>query len=461
MKPSRFHTPFFIGKDYNMSINCKLNRNIAIGNGVGDGCMAAAINVGVADGLYIYNLGDVKDLVFSGDTRPDKSLYVDTIVTAQPFYRVDATNITYDEQYDDHSYTHTLTASIKNVNNQIEEILEAAVHGKYLAAFKVVGEENYRLVGWREGLSLDEALSIQKGNNAYTLTFSGTTTFPEMECDKSNFDLANKVFEPMYEPLFEAGKVTCSNGWAVANYVVKVNAAGQALDTNNKLVQYSGLPQDAYKLQGVSDGGYHIIGTYASTDYIDGKAVRIYDTSLCNVSCSISVSPSNISFTSNITSTTISVNSSNDWELVTYPSYVTMSRTYGDVNNQTIYVYSDGYCGSETLTFRNKVGGCTANLGINVNVIKLDSVYYYPNRTSSVTLTPLSCCNYTGTTTEGTFAVNSDGSFTVSGISGSDTRKEVTVTLTCGNEAKQVKLVIYGIDTARGRMAISEYCEVS
>ena len=155
------------------------------------------------------------------------------------------------------------------------------------------------------------------------------------------------------------------------------------------------------------------------------------------------------------------MNSSNDWELVTYPSYVTMSRTYGDVNNQTIYVYSDGYCGSETLTFRNKVGGCTANLGINVNVIKLDSVYYYPNRTSSVTLTPLSCCNYTGTTTEGTFAVNSDGSFTVSGISGSDTRKEVTVTLTCGNEAKQVKLVIYGIDTARGRMAISEYCEVS
>lgn len=458
MNPSRFHTPFLYYKRIDM-INCKLNRNIALGNGQGDGCMSVSINVGIADGLYVYNLDDVSKLIFDGDTRPDKSLFIDTIVTTQPFYTVDATNITYNEEYDDHSYSHTLTAQIKNVNNEIEEILEAAVHGKYLVAFKVVGEDNYRLVGWKEGLSLDESLSIQKDNNAYTLTFDGKTTFPEMECDKSNFDLANKVFEPSFEPLFEAGKVTCSNGWAVANYVVKVNAAGQALDANNKLVQYSGLPQDAYKLQGVSDGGYHIIGTYSSTDYIEGKSVRMYDTSLCNVSCSISVSPSSLSFNSSTTSSTISITSSDEWELVSYPSYVSMSRTYGGVNDQTVWVYSEGYCGNETLTFKNKIGGCTATLGISVNVIKLDSVYYYPNRTTEVTLTPNTCCNYTGTTTEGTFTKNSDGSFTVSGISGSDSRKEVTVVLSCGLESKQVKLVIYGIDTARGRMMISEYCE--
>lgn len=441
-------------------INCKLNRDIALGTGQ-DACMLTDINVGVSDGLYVFNIDDVQNLVFSGDSRPDDSLFVDTIVTAQPFYKIDATNIAYTEEYDDHKYTHNLTASIKSVRNEIEEILEGALHGRYLVAFNVVGEDNYRLIGWKEGLSLDEQLSISKDNNSYNLTFNGTTTYPSMEVDKSNFDLANKVFEPSYEPLFEAGKVTCSGGWAVANYVVKVNAAGQALDTNNKLVQYSGLPQDAYKLQGVSDGGYHIVGTYTSTDFIEGKSVRIYDTSLCNVSCSINVRPSTINFNSSITSNTITLNSSDDWELVSYPSYVTLSRTYGGANDQTIYVYSNGYCGSETLTFKNKVGGCTTNLGINVNIIKLNDAYYYQNRTNEVTLFPTACCNYTGTTSEGTFTVNSDGSFTVSNISGRDTQKTVTVTLSCGNESKTVSLVIYGIDTARGRKAISEFCEVS
>jgi hypothetical protein len=442
-------------------INCKLNRDIALGSNLGDGCMSISINVGVADGLYIYNLEDVKGLVFSGDTRPDKSLFIDTIITNQPFYRVDATNIQYTEEYDDHSYTHTLTAYIKSVSREIEEILEAAVHGKYLVAFEVVGEEHYRLVGWKEGLALDEELNISKENNSYTLTFRGVTTFPEMEADKSNFDLANKVFEPTFEPLFEAGKVTCSNGWAVANYVVKVNAAGQALDEDNKLVQYSGKRQDAYKLQGVSDGDYHIIGTYTETDYIEGKAVRIFDTTLCNIACSISVSPNTVNFNSSRTTSAITINSSDEWELVTYPSTVTLSRTYGGVNDQTVYVYSNGYCGNETLTFKNKKGGCTATLGISVNVIKIGSVFYYPNRTSSVTLSPITCCNYTGSTSEGTFTKNSDGSFTVSGISGRDAEKSITVTLGCNGETKTVTLIIYGIDTTPGRRVISEYCETT
>lgn len=442
-----------------MAINCKLNRDIALGSGQ-DACMLTDINAGLYDGLYVFNIEDVDNLVFSGDSRPDNSLYVDTIITAQPFYRIDATNISYTEEYDDHKYTHSLTASIKSVNNKIEEILEGAVHGKYLVGFRVIGEDNYRLIGWKEGLSLDETLNISKDNNAYTLTLNGITSYPSMECDKSNFDLANKVFEPIFEPLFEAGKVTCQYGWAIANYVVKVNAAGQALDTNNKLVQYSGLPQDAYKLEGVSDGGYNILGTYTSTATYEGKSVKMYDTSLCDVSCSISVSPSAITLNSTTTSTAFTVTSSDDWELVSYPSYVSLSRTYGGVNDQTVYAYSEGTCGSETLTFRNKVGGCTATLGVSVNIIKIDPIFYYPNRTSSVTLSPIACCNYSGTTSEGTFTVNEDGSFTVSSINGQDAQKSVTVTLSCGSETKTVTLVILGIDTSRGRRAITEYCEI-
>ena len=442
-----------------MAINCKLTKDIALGNGQGDGCMSVSINAGVSDDLYIFNLEDVKNLIFDEDSRPDKTLYIDTIVTNQPFYRVDATNIQYTEEYDDHSYSHQLTAQIKNVRNEIEEILEAAVHGKYLVAFKVIGESNYRLVGWKEGLSLDEQLSVQKDNNAFTLTFKGKTTYPEMECDKSNFDLANKVFDPTFEPLFEAGKVTCSNGWAVANYTVKVNAAGQALDTNNKLVQYSGLPQDAYKLQGVSDGGYHILGTYTSNEYIEGKAVKVYDTSLCNISCSVSISPSTVTFNSSTQTSAITVNSTSDWEVVTYPSTVTLSRTYGGRNDSTVYVYSNGHCGSETITFKARNGQCTSNLTVVNNMIKLDDPFYYPNRTSSVTLSPISCCNYSVSSSEGTARVNSDGSFTISNISGSDNQKTVTATLSCGNESKTVRLIIHGIDNTRGRRIISEYCE--
>lgn len=458
MESIEISCPFLYCKWHNMAIKCKLNRDIALGS-VHDACMITDINAGVFDGLYVFNIDDVQNLIFSGDSRPDDSLYVDTVVTSQPFYRIDATNISYTEEYNDNKYTHSLTASIKSVRNEIEEVLEGALHGKYVVAFQVIGEKDYRFIGWKEGLSLDEQLSISKDNNAYTLTFKGTTTYPSMEVDKSNFDLVNKVFEPMFEPLFEAGKVTCSEGWAVANYVVKVNAAGQALDANNKLVQYSSLPQDAYKLEGVSDGGYHIIGTYKSTGYIEGKSVRIYDTELCNVSCSISVSPTQLNFTSTVTSNTLTITSSNDWELVTYPSYVTMSRTEGGANDQTIEVYSNGDCGSETLTFKNKVGGCTATLGISVNVIKLGETYYYPNGTTEVTLAPTSCNVYNGTTSEGTLKVNSDGTLTVSGISEAENQKTLTVTLTSGSESKTVTLVISGVDTSKGRKAISEYCE--
>ena len=64
-----------------MAINCKLNRDIALGNGQGDGCMSVSINVGVADGLYIYNLEDVKGLVFSGDTTSSITRNMETITT--------------------------------------------------------------------------------------------------------------------------------------------------------------------------------------------------------------------------------------------------------------------------------------------------------------------------------------------------------------------------------------------
>lgn len=439
-------------------MNCRLYKDISLGGG--DGCMIQDINIGIQDGLYVFNLDDIQGLAFEDDSRPDNSLFIDTIITSAPFYRIDATSINYNEEYNDHYYTQNLTANIVSVRREIEEIMQAAVHGKYAVAFKVIGESHYKFVGWREGLSLDDVLSISSEDNSFQLTFSGDTTYPMMEADKSNFNLREKVFEATFEPLFEAGKVVCSNGWATAMYVVKVNAAGQALDEDNKLCQYSGKLQDAYKLTGVSDGNYHIIGTFTSSDYFEGKSVRMYDTNICNVQGSITVSPSSVVLNSTANTKTITVTSSNDWELVTYPSVVSISRTGGDPNDQTVYLYGTNACGSETLTFRNKVTKQTATLQVRNDRISIGSSYTYPNCTRNVQLAPVLCGSYSVSTTEGTATVNSDGTFTIGGIECSNDRKVVTVTLVNGTETKQVSLIILGNDTEPGRRAIAEWCEV-
>ena len=440
-------------------INCNLRQDIAIGGG--SGCMLSDINAGIQDGLYIFNLDDVKGLIFEDDSRPDSSLTVDTIITSMPYYRVDATSIGFSEEYQDHYYHQQLTATVASVRNTIEEVLQGAVHGKYLIAFKVVGETHYRLVGWKEGLSLDETLSIATDDNSFNLTFEGDTTYPMMEVNKDNFNISNKVYEPMFEPLFAVGDVICSDGWAVAKYVVKVNAAGQALDTNNKLCQYSLLSQDAYKLYSVADGGYHIIGTYGQNDYIEGKAVRKYDATLCSVSGTMTISPSTVTLNSSSTGATLTVNSSSDWELITYPSYVDVSRVGGSSDDHTINLYSTSNCGSEILTFRNRLTRQTANVTINNQRINLGSTYTYPNGTTRVSLAPTTCLDYSITTTAGSAIKNSNGSFTISGIPTSTDQQTVTVTLSSGTETKQVNLIILGTDASRHAKAISEWCETN
>ena len=453
--------PFFVSLSKKQMKKCKLYQDISVGTGHGgDGCNLTDINVGIADGLYVFNRDDIQSLVFENDSRADNSLMVETINTNQPYYRIDATNISYQEEYGDNNYSHSLTASIKSVRTDIEEVLQEAVHGNYVIAFRVVGEDYYKLIGWKEGLSLDEVLDISSENNSYTLTLSGVTTYPHMSAEKENFNLAEKVFEPIFEPLFEAGKVVCNGGWAIAMYAVKVNAARQALDEDNKLVQYSGKPQDAYKLSTASDGGYHIVGTYNEDATFNGKSVKMYDDSLCNVNCSISISPSSLALNSTNTSSTISITSNGDWQLVSSPSTVSLSRTSGGVNDQTVWVYGEKFCGTETLTFKNKNGGCTDTVTITNNVIKIDPIYYYPNGTTSVTLKPIACCNYSVSSSEGTASVNADGSFTVNGIGAQESQKSIVVTLSCGSETKSAELVIYGINTSQGAKAISEFCEV-
>lgn len=440
-------------------MNCSLNRDIIIGAG---GCSTSDINIGIQDGIYIYNLEDVKGLVFENDSRPDTSLLIDTVITSGNFYIIDATSVSFSETYNDHYYSESLSFSIASVRNRIEEKLQGAVHGKYLVAFRVIGEENYRLAGWKEGLSFDEELSIASDSSSFQITLSGNTTYPIMEVDKSNFHLSGKTFEPTFEPLFMQGSVTCSNGWATAMYAVKVNAAGQALDEDNKLCQYSGKRQDAYKLSGVSDGGYHIIGTYGQNDYIEGKPVRTYNTSLCGVSGSLSVSPSSITLNSTTSQTSVTVTSSNDWEVVSHPSVVTLSRYDGSQGSSVVYIYGTNNCGSDTITFRNRVTKQTANVTVKNDILKIGSTYTYPNGTTSVTLQPVVCGNYNvDNLSEGSVSKNNDGTFTIRNIGTSTSEKRITFSVYAGTETKRVTLIIKGSDSSTGARVLSEWCEVN
>ena len=81
-----------------MAFNCRLNRNITLASlnnvdndpcGMGSTVMSAA---GIRDGIYVFNIDDVKNLVFAEDARPDDNLIIKTIVTSEPYYQIGATS---------------------------------------------------------------------------------------------------------------------------------------------------------------------------------------------------------------------------------------------------------------------------------------------------------------------------------------------------------------------------------
>lgn len=433
---------------------CSIFRDINYG--VGGDCLSQ-MNAGIADYLYVYNLDDVEGLVFEDDSRPDDNLFIETIISSAPYYRINASDIVFNEEYEDGYYSIEITANINSISEDIEENLEAAVHGKYLVAGKLIGGD-YVLFGWKEGLAMDENLTISKTDSHYEITFTGNTTYPKMVADESNFDLSNKVFEPIFEPLFDQNVICNGDGWAIAAYVTKVNAAGQALDSDNKLCQFSGKKQDAYKYNGVADGGYNILGTYNASATYNGKAVRVYDTSLCNVQGSITVNPTAITLNSSNPSGVITVNSTNDWELITYPSYVTISRTEGTTGTTTVNVTSNA-CGTETLTFRNRSTKGTASVTITSDRITMQSPVYLAAGTTSATFAPNTCGTYTATSDKGTVVVNSDGTFTISNIPTSEDTQTINVTLKKGSETKVVQVIVYGNNTSQHAKLISEWCE--
>lgn len=345
-----------------MSFNCKLTRNITVNQTTDDPCANTEMMAGgIADRFYIFNIEDIQGLKFKNDERSDESLYVDTIMTSESYFYVDGSGVSYSESQDGAIYTHTLTANVNNIQNIIQDILSDAAPGKYLVCFRPKGSTDFRMFGWKMGASLTHTLDISESASNYTITLSEESEFPLFEVKADNFDLANKQFEPHWKPLYNVSGCQLDGngmqtGWCLAQYVVKTNSAGEALDASNKLCEYTNQPQDAYKYISAPDGSYHILGTYTDTAVYDGQPVLIFNPEIClpesEGTISFAEEEIRLNSTTRITES-VALTSNAAWAMVSdAPEYCSVAPTSGD-GNATMVFYSSRYGGDDVITVRN------------------------------------------------------------------------------------------------------------
>lgn len=465
-----------------MSINCKLNRNITLNQYNEDGSVNSCNSVDVSMGvgginspLYVYNIDEVENLKFENDNRADDSLVVDTIITDAAFYSIDFSSASYSEEYSDGKWTHKLTLDIANITSLFEDLLSDAVNGKYLVAFRPNGSNDYRLYGWKDGASLTYSMNIGEDSQGYTVELSDTSEYPLFTVYRDNFQVRDKVYSPSFKVLYSVAYCEQSGGkntgYAIAMYVVKVNSAGQALDKNNMLCQWSGLKQDAYKLNTVtSDGGYNILGTYTSSASFEGLPVRVYNLDICPADVSGTITINNataatVNLNSTTTNVTVALRSDNTWTMLSNPKYVSITPTDGNDGTTNLTVFHNGVGGVDTITFQNRITKERVILTVNVNLIKIDSTYTYQYGTTEFILTPTvqgTTENYTYTVTPNLNVTKDSSNYLVCKPNVSTSQQTFTFTLTHSgdsNEKKTVKVIILGNNVDPTWILLNSYCE--
>jgi hypothetical protein len=275
----------------------------------------------------------------------------------------------------------------------LESKLFDAKNGRYIVCFKPLNQINYRMFGWQEGAIMESVeLTLNDTTTSYIVTFSYESIFPLFEVKADNFDLNNKIFIPIWQPLYNISYCVMEGsnrtGYAIAEYVPKITQAGQPLDVNNKLCSISGLKQDAYKYDQISgDGGYNIVGTYNDLGIFDGKPVKVYDETLCPPSASgtISVSPSSINLNTNNNASSFSCISTHRWDLKEEPSLVVVQPNSG---NETLNgeIIRGNRGGVNYVLFQNKYTKEIVQVIVNIYLIKCVLNYTFPAGTNSFSI---------------------------------------------------------------------------
>jgi hypothetical protein len=89
--------------------------------------------------------------------------------------------------------------SINNIDITTEDTLKDAVNSKFLVVFRPKGDTNYRMFGWQYGASLTYNQDITSDDASFKLEFNYSTEFPLFSVDPDNFNLASKVFTPLFK----------------------------------------------------------------------------------------------------------------------------------------------------------------------------------------------------------------------------------------------------------------------
>lgn len=467
-----------------MAFNCKLSRNISLnptGSSSNDCGSAEIASGGINERIYVYNIDDIENLMFEHDMRYDDSLIIDTIITSKAYYFIDSTNVTYNEEQNGTKHRHTLTITVSNTQPITEDTLNEAVHHRYLVAFKPKGAELYRVFGWKEGAGMSYVMDIDESTNSYTITLSDESEYALMSCLPNNFNLVDKVFSPIFKPLYdvfycEVGSNNQKTGYSIASYVVKVNSAGQPLDEDNKLTYYSRKPQDAYKYQGLSDGDYHILGTYTSTASFDGVPVKIFDVERCPIDASgtISANPTTIKLNSTKTSQIVNVyayisgtSTCTSWSVIEKPSGISLSQTSGQTCGSFEVISNEMGVSDGKIIIRNNSTYETVVISVDVNLIKVNEEFTFQNGTTEFDITPVvepSGSDYTYSIDKSglTITKQSDGTLHFVVDNPSDEFITYTLTLTHGNDAREKKYVainLLGNNTQPVWRVMTQYCE--
>lgn len=450
-------------------MNCKLTQNIISASD-------CEMRGGIEEDILIYNIGDINTYVFEDDNRHSDKNYIETIVTGEPFYQLEASMAEFSEEIDEETgkYIQTLTVTTR-FSPDLENILSNARNTKYFVCFRQDGDDNYISIGYNTGASMQYSVELTDDSQIYTIVFTLESNYSVMQVDASNFDLSEKYFTPIYTPLYsihiceqESGN---NNGYLIASYVVKTTTNNRPLDVNNQLCDYSGLPQCAYKYEEVvSSGGYYILGTYDDSAIFDGKNVRIFDATICPIGAlgTITVSPDEIFLNSTTTYEDVAITCVNQWQAVDIPPKINLSHQSGS-GDATVTIMSTNVGGDEKVKFKNIVTYEQVAVDIHINLIKLDrNSYVFPNGQRAFVI-PVTCEGGLATYTLSvnnpylTTVIQNDNSIFCNPSHYTDQNEQRwTLTLTHNsdpNEVKNISVVILGSDANPQWQLVRSYCE--
>lgn len=422
--------------------------------------------------VYLFNVDDIDSYVFADDNRFNDNGKIDTIVTSEPFFRIDAADATFSEEINDENnkYEQLLTINLK-YSEDLEILLHNARNSRYLACFKKMGRENFNSIGYKYGASL--GFSVQDGGN-YTLTFSDTSEYPSLIVDASNFDLENKYFTPIFSPKYDI--FTCeqtegkNNGYKTASFVVKTNSAGQALDINNQLCSVTGKKQVAYKFEDIqTDQNYYVIDTYDSTASFDGKPVKIYSYEDCPIDAqgTITVNKETIYLNSTTTTSNIAITTIYKWQVIELPSILNISQQSGD-GDATITVISTNVGGDVVLKIQNVATYEIVEIAVHINIIRIERSSYTFSNSTRQTLIPVYCegglATYEVAVNQPYLTViqETDRVNLLFSKAGDGVARTWTMTFTHNsdpNEVKRIAINVLGSDANPTWTLMTQYCE--